>query len=407
MLTDTKIRAAKPQATPYRMADAGGLFLYVSPAGGKSWRLRYRLHGREQTMVIGPYPGIGIAEARSMREQVKGELARGNNPKATPPDSNATTLASVSKRWHDTNLERWTTGHANTIWTSLTNQIFGFCPPGEGPLGERQIAAITSPQIMTALRVLEGRDSRELAHRLRNRLEAVFAFAMAEGLCTTNPAAMIAKALKPITNRGHRPAVTCIEKARSVLRQTEDYPAYPVTRLAMRLLALTALRPGELLGGRWGELSQDTWVIPAERMKMKIEHGVPLVPQMKEALMALHSFAGFGDLMFPSIYSQQQPVSVASLSVHLRLAGLQGVHVPHGWRATFATVMNERYPLDPAIDLCLAHKPPNDPNKGAYNRMSLFPRRRELVQEWATLLMQDMPPASELILLPKKTQHAS
>jgi integrase len=253
------------------------------------------------------------------------------------------------------------------------------------------------------LRAIEARPAIETARRVRQRMSAVFGFAIASGRATVDPAAMVAGALAPLV-KGRQPAVVELAEARQVLRDAEAIPAHPVTRLALRLLALAVVRPGELRGARWEELppGADLWRVPAERMKMKRDHAVPLARQAREAIEAVRAITGRGPLVFPSTRHAHRPMSENAIGYLLNRAGYHSRHVPHGGRATFSTVMNERYPRDrEVIDLMLAHVP-RGKVEAAYNRAEHLARRAELAQAWADLLLEGLPAAAELVTLARR-----
>jgi integrase len=267
------------------------------------------------------------------------------------------------------------------------------------------IKDITPPIILDLLRGVEGRGAVETAHRLRQRISAAFVFAMAEGRAESDPAAVVRGALSPVT-KGEQPAVTTIEEAREVLQAAEAVSAHPVTRLALRLLALTAVRPGEVRGARWSEFALDdldpVWSIPAERMKMKRDHVVPLSRQAVETMDALRVLTGRNELCFPSVRHNHKPMSENAIGYLINRAGYNGRHVPHGWRAAFSSIMNERRPTDrQVIDQMLAHVP-KDKVEGAYNRAQHLTRREHIAQEWADLLLEGMPAARDLVGLRKR-----
>jgi integrase len=215
--------------------------------------------------------------------------------------------------------------------------------------------------------------------------------------------------------KGRQPAVTDLEGAREILRRAESTPASPVTKLALRLLALTALRPGTLITTPWSELDnidpgEPVWVAPAERMKLRLhlksdetrDHPIPLSWQALDAITTLHKLTGRGPLVFPNGRHAHKPMSENAIGYLLNRAGYHHRHVPHGWRATFSSIMNERFPADSRIiDLMLAHTP-KDRVEGAYNRAAHLQRRRELAQIWADLLFEGLPPAEELLQGPRR-----
>ena len=404
-LTDVQIRKAKPAEKPFKLADGGGLHLYVSIAGGKSWRYRYEIGGKEKLLTIGPYPEIGLAAAREARLAAKALVRAGKDPSAekrvaaraapATADPAGPTFEEIAREWHDLNKGQWTDTHANDVLRSLERDVFP-------ALGSTAIAALDAPTVLAELRKVETRGSVETARRIRQRMSAVFGYAIASGRATSDPATQVTKAMAPLPKKGRQPAITELEGVQEVLRKTEAEPAHPVTKLALRLLALTAIRPGELRGARWDEfqdLDSDapSWLIPAERMKMKVEHVVPLSRQAVEAIEALRPLSGRGALVFPMSRNATKPISENAIGYLLNRAGYHSRHVPHGWRAAFSTIMNERFKADRAvIDLMLAHAP-KDKVESAYNRAEHLDRRRDLAQIWADLLMVEQAPISKIL----------
>lgn len=394
MLTDMKVRNAKPAEKPYKLPDDKGLHLHVTPAGHRSWRWRYQKDGVEKLITLGAYPDMSLRQAREARDE-RIRNVRIGKPAVAATDPTQT-LHAVATRWHEENKARWKPHHAADVLGSLTREIFP-------ALGAKQIGDVTAQMVLVELRRVQDRGAIETAHAIRGRLAKVFAFAMGEGICELNPAEMIREAMKPIPKGGHRPAADTIEAARKVMAATESIPAYPLTRLALRFLALTAVRPGEAAATEWAEINGALWRIPGTRMKMKRDHVVPLSRQALEVLEAARPISHRTPYVFVSAQSLRKPLSENALNIMLRRAGLQGVHVPHGWRATFSTLMNERFPADRlVIDLMLAHAAKGEV-EAAYNRAEHMDRRRELAQIWADMLMESMPPAEALTDLPRRS----
>lgn len=397
MLTDTAIRKAKPTDKAYKLSDGKGLHLFVTPAGGKHWRMRYEIEGREKVLTFGPYPEVTLADARTKRDEARAVLRDGRDPgvakKLKAITDKATTFEVLAREWHGLNLPQWTDRHGADVLHSLERDVFP-------DLGGVPINDITAPMVLATLRKIEARPAIETAKRVRQRMSAVFVYAIASGRGTTDPAAIVTAALAPLI-KGKQPAITDLAEVREVLRRAEETPAHPVTRLAMRFLALTVVRPGELRGARPDEIQGDVWTVPAERMKMKVEHQVPLSCQAIETLEALR-IVSQGPLLFPSSRHAHQPMSENALGYLLNRAGYHHRHVPHGWRASFSTVMNERRPRDfRIVDAMLAHAP-KDKIEGAYNRASYLPLRREIAQEWADLLLEGRPAPMELLGLARR-----
>lgn len=405
MLTDIAVRKAQARDKPYKMFDSNGLFLLVTPAGGKLWRFRYKIGGKEKLLSIGPYPEVTLAAARDARDEARAGLRAGRDPSLVRKQLRAQAanedrkFEKVARDWHTLNKSRWTERHTADVMISLEQMVFPL-------LGNVDVAEITPPMVLDVIRRIEARPALETARRVRQRMSAIFLFAMGLGLATTDPAAVIQKAMAPMT-KGRQPALVTLEEAREALAACEAIPAHPVTRLAMRFLALTHVRPGEVHGTRWTEFEglegdEPLWLIPAARMKMKEAHKVPLSRQAVEVIEVLRELTGRMPFVFPNGRNAHKPMSENALGYLLNRAGYHQRHVPHGWRATFSSIMNERFPADRAvIDLMLAHAP-KDKVEAAYNRAKHLKRRRELSQIWADLLLEGVRPAHEIVAGPMR-----
>lgn len=274
-------------------------------------------------------------------------------------------------------------------------------------VGHYPINDLTPPLVLAALREIEDRGAIETAHRVRQRMSDVFVHAIASGIGSADPAAIVAPALRPVI-RGRQPAITDLAEVRMLISKTEAEDAHPTTLLAFRLLYLTAVRPGELRAARWDEFQnmdgdRPLWCIPAERMKMKREHLVPLSRQAVATVQALRPFSGHWPHLFPNTRRPAQVLSENALGYLLNRAGFHHRHVPHGFRASFSTVMNERCPADrQVIDVMLAHVP-KDKVEGAYNRALYLERRRQLAQEWADLVSDGQTGLGDLVAKKRKS----
>lgn len=422
MLTDAKIKAAKPATKAYKLADSGQLFLHVTPAGGKHWRMNYTFgrntHGRpaQKTISFGSYPALTLSEARQKRDEAKRLLMDGLDPsveRRTNRQALGTeqenTFEAVARKWHDLRRPTWSKVHAADVLQSLVRDVFPV-------IGKLPLAAIDAPRVLRLLGAVESRGAIETAHRLRQRISEIFAYAIAAGLASQDPAASLGKALrkKPRAKsqpsvidriRGHEEQIAAV---RRMLRACDDERCRASTKFALRLLALTAVRPNEVQLARWTEIEdldgeKPLWRIPAERMKGDLdrkaeehgEHLVPLSRQAVEVIRALHPLTGNCELLFPSERHVHKPISENTLRALLIRAGYYQRHVPHGFRAAFSTIMNERPDRregDRAvIDLMLAHVP-KDKVEGAYNRAAYLPRRREIAQAWADLITEGLEP---------------
>jgi len=393
MLTNAAVKAARPRAAAYKLFDQGGLHLYVAPTGRKSFRMRFRFGGKEQLLTIGAVPEVSLIDARVRCEQVRAQLSRGEDPREieSVQIGAARAFENVAREWHAHMRRRWTDVHAGDVLRTLERDVFP-------AIGEMPIGAITVPVILNALRVIEDRGSLETARRVRQRISAVFGFAMAEDLVAQDPAAIVAKALTPPAPARHHPALLEIVDARALLAAAELVNVAPVVRLASRFLALTAVRLAAVRGARWDEIEDfdgpsPLWRVPAARMKLaaakkldaKNDHIVPLSHQAVQLLRVIVSIfprQGPSDLIFP-VGVGQKAIGEAAIGALYSRAGFGGRHVPHGWRATFATILNELYPGEhTAIDRALAHSP-KDKVAAAYDRSEQIARRRRLYQAWA------------------------
>lgn len=413
-LTDVQLRKAKPDAKGYRLADAGGLFLWVAPSGTKVWRMRYRFQDKEQTLVLGEYPTMSLSDARAERDAAKAVLKAGRNPandkkieRLIGRKQQEETFEVIAREWHEHQRPTWVERHADDVIQSLEKDVFP-------TLGHLPIREIKEPLVLATLRLVERRGANDTARRLRQRISAVFVYAISSGRAEGDPAAIVAGAMAPLT-KGRQPAVTKLQPALKMLRDIEATPAHPVTKLAVRLLALTAARPGPLSTTPWAEfdtldVDDPVWTIPAARMKLKKQykddedrdHLIPLPKQAMEVLTVLRELTGTGPFVFPNARHPRKPMSENAMGYLINRAGYHQRHVPHGFRSMFSTIMNELYPADRAvIDFMLAHVP-KDKIEAAYNRALYLDRRKELAQLWADIIMDGAPSAEELLAGPRK-----
>ncbi|EHH68262.1 tyrosine-type recombinase/integrase [Gluconobacter morbifer] len=401
MLTDSQVRAAKPKDKPFKLTDGGGLYLQVTPSGGKHWRWRYEIGGKEKTYTIGSYPDVRLPDARSERDEARKVLQAGRDPakekkllKTIGKVDPSQTFIATARDWFEQRKDLWTERHAADVWRSLERDVLP-------SVGHMPVNDLTPPIVLAVLREIENRGAVESAHRARQRMSGIFVHAIACGYGTADPAAIVAPALRPVV-QGRQPAITDLNEARAMIRKVEKEDAHPVTLLALRLLYLTAVRPGELRYAMWNEFedldgAEPLWRIPAIRMKMKREHLVPLSRQAVELLEALRPLSGRWPHLFPNARRPKQVMSENAIGYLLNRAGYHQRHVPHGFRATFSSSMNERFPEDrQPIDLMLAHTMKNKV-EGAYNRAQFLVRRRELAQIWADLILERQASLKDLV----------
>ena len=388
-LTDLAVRKAESRESDYKLSDGRGLYLLVTAKGAKSWRLKYRFGGKEKLLTFGLYPEVKLGEARIKTDDARKALRDGLDPGAKGPPP-AEPFEAVAREWHAFKAPHWSKHHATDVMDCLEREVFA-------KIGGKAIDAITVADVRAVLTPIEKRRAIETAHRTRQRIDSVFKYAIANGLTEKNPGAAVAGALKPKPPAKGQAAIVDLDEARVMLAAALAIPAQPVTRVAVLLLALTAVRSGELRSAEWREVDLDAalWTIPALRMKGTVgrkggdPHLVPLAPAAVSALRSLEPLTGNGKLLFPSLRHATLPMSENAIGYLLNRAGYHGRQTAHGFRATFSSIMNERHPQDRAIiDLMLAHLPSGKASSAeeAYNRALHMPRRRELANEWAQLL---------------------
>lgn len=407
-LTDTKARNAKPGGKPYKLPDFDGLHLFVAPTGLRSWRLRYKVNGRESVLVLGRYPEMGLAEARRARDEARTRIRAGAPPGAGPAVVPAVpTFEETARAWHDLNRPRWKPHHAADVLASLQVDVFP-------AFGAEPVDQVTGSMVIEALRAMEARGAIETARRVKQRCSQVFGFATSSGWCTADPTLGLKAALAPLPPKGHRPALLSLGEARGLIAAMDTAAGQPAVKVGLRFLALTAARPGEVAGLRWAELHglegpAPEWRLPPERTKITHyrakaadAHIVPLAPAVVECIEAIRPLTGRSPFVFPNAINMRRPMSENALGEMLIRLGYQGRHVPHGWRSTFSSVMNELRPADrQVIDLMLAHVP-KDRVEAAYNRAKHSARRRELAEAWAALLLDGAVPAADLVSGPRR-----
>jgi integrase len=387
-LSDTTIRTAKPSDKPQRLFDGGGLYLEVSPSGGKLWRLKYRFGGKEKRLALGTYPDTGLKDARDKRDAARKLLAAGTDPaehrkaeKAAGSERAANSFEVVAREWHAKQSAAWVELHASRIMLRLENDVFPW-------LGNRPIAEITAMELLATVNRIVDRGAVESAHRVLQNCGQVLRYAIATGRAERNPAADLRGALPPV-KQTHLAAIVEPAAIGGLLRAMDTYQGSLVTKCALRLAPLLFVRPGELRQAEWAEFDLDgaQWNIPAEKMKMREPHLVPLAPQAVAILRELHALTGRGRYLFPSARSPQRPMSNNAVLSALRRMGYDKAEMSgHGFRAMARTVLDEVLHFRPDyIEHQLAHAV-RDPNGRAYNRTAHLPERRMMMQRWADYL---------------------
>jgi integrase len=383
MLTAKKIRNAKARETPYKLADGGGLTLLVKPNGAKLWRFRYRFQGREKMLSVGSYPDTDLALARDNREEARKLLSRGIDPSAKRTE----VKAAKGNRFEDVAREWMKKQKLAEVTITKANWIFEtFVYPS---IGQRPIAGVTASEILRALRIIESQGFHETAHRARQRISQVLRYATATGRADRDVTHDLRGALSPVPTK-HRAAIVDPKKVGELLRAIDGYEGQPSVAYALRLAPLLFVRPGELRAAEWTEFDVDAkepvWRIPAQKMKTRVQHIVPLATQAIGLLRELRPLTGYSAYLFPSLRTADRCLSDAAIGAALRRLGFSKEEAsPHGFRTTASTLLNELGYNADVIERQLAHIP-SDKVRSAYNRAERLTERRNLMQGWADYL---------------------
>jgi integrase len=388
-LTDTFVKNAKHSRSPSgdKHRDGGGMFLLVS-ASGKYWRMDYRFADKRKTLALGVYPAVSLAKARQRREKARELLAEGVDPAAAKNEEKqakaaaaVNTFEAVAREWLGITATGRMSSTQSKIRTWLEKDVIPY-------IGKMPIAAIGPRDVLAALRKMEARGALDSVQRVKQICGQVFRYAVATGSAERDVTQDLRGALAKPTH-GNFAAITDPKKAGELLRSIFDYQGHIYTVAALKLAPLVFVRPGELRTAEWVEINLDAaeWRIPSQKMKMKVDHIVPLSKQAVEILLALKPVTGHGRFIFPSIRTGERPMSENTINAALRGMGYAAdIHSAHGFRAMARTIMDEV--LGERVDLIehqLAHAV-KDPNGRAYNRTAHLPARRVMMQTWADYL---------------------
>jgi len=385
-LTDTAVRNAKPGTKPIRLFDGGGLYLEISPAGGKLWRLKYRFDTKEKRLALGAYPDVPLKDARERREAARKLLATGIDPgetrkaeKKARAEQGANTFEALGREWMAVRGKDWTPIYASKTLSCLERHAF----PAIGAL---PIAELAAPDLLALLRAIEQRGTVDMAHRIQQHCGAIFRFAISTGRAIADPVASLRGALSTV-RKEHFAALTNPQDYAGLLRDIDGYRGEVTTKVAMQLLALTFQRTKEVRYAEWSQFDFDAalWRIPAEVMKMREAHIVPLSRQAIAALETVRPLTGTGRLVFPSAISRERPISENTVTYALARMGYKGRMTGHGFRSVASTLLNEQGFRSELIERQLAHAERNAV-RAAYNRAEYLPERRRMMQAWADYL---------------------
>lgn len=374
-----------PADAEYSLSDGDGLSIVIKPDGGRRWLYRFSLHKARGKIWLGYFPDVSLSAARVKRNEAAELVDAGEDPRharkltaLTKKLEQETTFESIAREWHAKQVPGWSFGHARKVIESLEADAFP-------DLGALPISSISAPLVLRTIQKMERRGVTETAQRVLQRIGAVMRYAMQTGRAQSDPTYRLSETISAARVK-HRPAMPKRELP-EYFRRLESEPLHKLTKLAFALLAYTFVRPGELRGARWREINFEhfEWRIPAERMKMRSEHVVPLSRQALAVLQQLQNITGRYELVFPAQSDYSKPMSENTLSYALGRMGYKDVHCPHGFRALASTILNEEGFNSDVIERQLAHAERNKV-RAAYHRATYLKERRTMMQWWADYL---------------------
>lgn len=389
-LTDTAIRNAKPRDREYKLSDSGGLYLLITPAGGKLWRLKFRIDGREKKLAVGSYPAIGLADARKRRDEARELVAAGKDPAREKQQAKhrakvaaGDTFGEIGREYLD---KRKREGMAERTLEKAEFHLSRLMPS----LGRLPVTDITAPDVLAVLRVYEKQGKNETANRLLQLASRIFRYAVATARLTSDPTRDLRGAITAPKVK-HFGAIIEPKRAGDLLRAIDSYEGMGITKFALQLAPHVFVRPGELRHAEWSEIDLDAavWIIPAEKMKMRQPHRVPLSRQSVALLREIHTVTGPAGYVFPSVRTRARPMSENTINAGLRRLGFSSDEMTaHGFRAMASTLLNESGKWSPdAIERALAHAD-SDGVRAAYHRGAHWQERVAMAQWWSDYLDQ-------------------
>jgi integrase len=387
LLTNTKVLAAKPRSNPYKLFDEKGLYLLIQPSGSRYWRMKYYFGGKEKGLALGVFPEVSLKAARERRDDARKLLSSNSDPgvvkrllKAGVIEAHAATFELVAREWFDKQQSKWVKSHSSKIIRRLELHVFPW-------IGNRPVSELSAREILITLQRIEKKAAIETAHRALNICDAVFRYAVQTSRTTQNPVRDLKGALLP-SKETHRAAITDPAQVGGLMRAIRGYRGTDTVRAALLLAPLLFVRPGELRHAEWTEieLENSVWKIPAEKMKMRQPHVVPLSLQSVAALTELRKITGTGKYVFPGIRDRKRPMSENTINAALRNLGYQKDEMTgHGFRAMASTLLNEAGFTSDHIERQLAHTEGNSV-RAAYNHANYFSERKKMMQWWADRL---------------------
>lgn len=388
-LTDAKVRTAKPDAAPIKMADGGGLYLEVRTTGAKLWRYRYRIAGKENVFAIGEYPVVSLAEARAEHAKARALVASGVHPshnrkveRLSSLVANANTFEAVANEWIAKKLPNWTAYYTGQVTNVLKADVFPY-------VGKLPIRNVTAAHLLEIIRRVEARGATTIALLVRQWSSAIFRYAVATLRADSDPAAALRGAVERSKVEHHRPLSR--EQIVEFVSMLDKSGGFRTTVIALRLMLLTFVRTVELRKAEWQEFDLDgaMWRIPAERMKMREPHIVPLSTQVVQLLRELVTYTGGRGLLFPNYRRPKECMTATTLNRALERMGFNGKDSigfsAHGFRATASTILNELGYRSDVIERQLAHAERNKV-RASYNQAEYLEDRKVMMQDWANLI---------------------
>ena len=387
-LTDVAIRNAKPAAKPYKMSDAGGLYLLITPAGGKLWRVKFRVAGKEKLLSLGGWPEVSLTTARKERDKARETLASGADPARDKQQAKHRAKVSAANTFGEIAKEFLDKRRREGLSTSTADKSEYYISRMGPVIARLPIAEIAAPDLLAVLRRIEAKGNYETARRVLQLSGRVFRYAVATARLASDPSRDLRGALTAPQPK-HYGAIIEAKRAGELLRAINGYEGQALTKLAMQLSANVFVRPGELRHAEWEEIDLDTglWIIPANKMKMRKPHHVPLSRQSVELFRQLHAITGTTGYVFPSIRTRTRPMSENTVNAGLRRLGFSGDEMTaHGFRAMASTLLNESGKWHPdAIERALAHGD-DDRVRAGYHRGTHWKERVEMAQWWSDYL---------------------
>ncbi|WP_258087207.1 tyrosine-type recombinase/integrase [Xenorhabdus bovienii] len=384
-LTDMAIKRAKPKEKSYTLADGNGLSLLVETNGSKGWRYRYQFTGKTKMISLGIYPVVTLTEARAKRDEARKQVANGINPsearkaeKVASISQSENTFKNIALEWYEGRKDRWSVGYRDDMMDAFEKDVFPY-------IGDRPIADIKPMELLEVLSVMEKRGTTEKLKKVRQRCGEVWKYAIITGRAEYNPAPDLASAFVP--HKREHYAHLSVSELPEFLSSIDKYMGSQIVRVALRILILTGVRPGELRKAEWSEINFDTgiWEIPAEKMKMRRPHIVPLSEQVIELLKQIHPISGSYQYIFPSRTDYRKHISDMALNTMIRRMGYSGRATGHGFRHTMSTILHEQGYNTAWIESQLAHVDKNS-IRGTYNHAQYLDGRREMLQWYANYM---------------------